>query len=214
MHGFQSKILLIPFPLSDSLPVILRRWFHPEKRDFHQLNWLSQQILRSEMLILSSLPINCSGFLHQSSTSLPFKASTNYSTRIDDHASVSLPSKTIYGMKIKYSDRNADRKHFGIGNRFAMSATKNDVQLSFDGDLPEEPFGLSLIKEIIWELKSLFVFLAEQPSQLKYIEWPSFSSTLRTATVTLVLVALIIVPLSSVDSLLSYLLNLVLRKSS
>jgi len=28
-------------------------------------------------------------------------------------------------------------------------------------------------------LKYLFVFLVEQPSQLKYVEWPSFSSTVR-----------------------------------
>lgn len=92
-------------------------------------------------------------------------------------------------------------------------------------------------------LKSLFVFLIEQPSQLKYIEWPSFSNTvclirlclfsvtnhnvlndylyifmnplqLRTAALTLVIVAFLLVALSSVDSALSYLLNLALRKST
>ncbi|XWS67704.1 hypothetical protein CRYUN_Cryun04dG0028800 [Craigia yunnanensis] len=47
---------------------------------------------------------------------------------------------------------------------------------------------------------SLFAFLVEQPSQLKYIEWPSFQSTLKTAILTLVLVAGLIVALSSVDS--------------
>ncbi|KAK4846697.1 hypothetical protein QYF36_020971 [Acer negundo] len=42
-------------------------------------------------------------------------------------------------------------------------------------------------------------FLVEQPSQLKYLEWPSFQSTLKTATLTLVLVALLIVALSSLS---------------
>jgi len=92
-------------------------------------------------------------------------------------------------------------------------------------------------------LKSLFAFLIEQPSQLKYIEWPSFSNTvcliglllflvtnhdvlngylyilinpwqLRTATLTLVIVAFLLVALASVDSALSYILNLALRKST
>ncbi|KAF9623459.1 hypothetical protein IFM89_003043 [Coptis chinensis] len=63
-------------------------------------------------------------------------------------------------------------------------------------------------------LKLLVVFLVEQPGQLKYIEWPSFQSTLKTATLTLVLVAMLIVALSSVDSALSFLLALLLRKSA
>ncbi|KAI8564785.1 hypothetical protein RHMOL_Rhmol03G0209300 [Rhododendron molle] len=62
-------------------------------------------------------------------------------------------------------------------------------------------------------LKSLFIFLLEQPSQLKYIEWPSFQSTLKTASLTLILMAILIVALASVDSALCYLLALFLRKS-
>ncbi|KAF7833281.1 Subtilisin-like protease SBT5.3 [Senna tora] len=81
-----------------------------------------------------------------------------------------------------------------------VSAARNDHRLSFDDELAQEPFWLSIIKETIWGVRSLFEFLVEQPSQLKYIEWPSFSNTLRTATLTLVLVALLIVALSSVDS--------------
>lgn len=42
----------------------------------------------------------------------------------------------------------------------------------------------------------------EQPSQLKSLEWPSFHSTLKTATLTLVLVALLIVALSTADPVL------------
>ncbi|WOL20149.1 hypothetical protein Cni_G28951 [Canna indica] len=63
-------------------------------------------------------------------------------------------------------------------------------------------------------LRSVAVFLAEQPSQLKYIEWPTFQSTLKTATLTLVLVALLIVALSSIDSCLYYVLALLLRKTA
>lgn len=83
--------------------------------------------------------------------------------------------------------------------------------------------------------------MAEQPSQLKYIEWPTFTTTvcavytksvfvvtyeefvpetlclfweqLKTATLSLFLVAVFIVALSSVDSALCYILALILRKS-
>lgn len=91
--------------------------------------------------------------------------------------------------------------------------------------------------------------MAEQPSQLKFIEWPSFTTTVRcvvsatstnsfvclmflhtyftsffffyvlmgeqlkTATLSLFLVAVFIVALSSVDSALCYVLALILRKS-
>ncbi|KGN43268.1 uncharacterized protein LOC101211352 isoform X2 [Cucumis sativus] len=90
---------------------------------------------------------------------------------------------------------------------------QNYQQPSFNDELPPEPFFLSLIKETFWGLRSLLIFLVEQPSQLKYIEWPSFQSTLKTATLALVLVALLIVALSSVDSALSYVLTLILRRT-
>ncbi|KAJ8647285.1 hypothetical protein MRB53_000308 [Persea americana] len=77
-----------------------------------------------------------------------------------------------------------------------------------------EPFWLSLSKEAFGVLRSLIVFLIEQPSQLRYIEWPSFQSTLKTATLTLVLVALLIVAISTVDSALCYLLTLLLRRTA
>ncbi|XP_051122982.1 uncharacterized protein LOC127245875 isoform X2 [Andrographis paniculata] len=78
----------------------------------------------------------------------------------------------------------------------------------------KEPFWLNPFREALWNTRSLLVFLAEQPGQLKYIEWPSFRSTLRTALLTLVIVALLIVALSSVDSALSYLLALFLRRKA
>ncbi|KAK4410899.1 hypothetical protein Sango_0162900 [Sesamum angolense] len=89
-----------------------------------------------------------------------------------------------------------------------------NYQLNYNDDSHTEPFWLNLIREAIWTTRSLLLFLVEQPSQLKYIEWPSFQSTLKTATLTLVLVALLIVALSSVDSALSYLLVLFLRRKA
>ncbi|XP_023633979.1 uncharacterized protein LOC17879190 [Capsella rubella] len=78
----------------------------------------------------------------------------------------------------------------------------------------EEPLWLSLLRDIVWSTRSLFSFMAEQPSQLKYIEWPSFASTLKTATLSLCLVAVFIVALSSVDAALCYILALILRKAA
>ncbi|KAM7257379.1 hypothetical protein ACFE04_013120 [Oxalis oulophora] len=75
------------------------------------------------------------------------------------------------------------------------------------------PFPLNFIKELIWGFISLFNFLVQQPSQLNYIDWPAFQTTLKTATLTLVLVALLIVALSSVDAVLCYLLALLLRRT-
>ncbi|KAK1257458.1 hypothetical protein QJS04_geneDACA023083 [Acorus gramineus] len=81
-------------------------------------------------------------------------------------------------------------------------------------EFDEKPFWQGLIKDAIWGLKWLAEFLVEQPSQLKCIEWPSFQSTLKTASLTVVLVALLIVALSSIDSALVYLLAFFLRRSA
>ncbi|XP_011085752.1 uncharacterized protein LOC105167651 isoform X1 [Sesamum indicum] len=99
------------------------------------------------------------------------------------------------------------------GRTHILSAGRNH-HLNYNDDSHSEPFWLNLIREAIWTTRSLLLFLVEQPSQLKYIEWPSFQSTLKTATLTLVLVALLIVALSSVDSALSYLLGLILRRKA
>ncbi|KAK7271700.1 hypothetical protein RJT34_27814 [Clitoria ternatea] len=155
------------------------------------------------MAILSVLPANYSGFLHQATPFLPLK----FPVRVDYHRNISLKPNMIFGMKIKQKYANH------VCTKFLTSVARNDNHVSYDDDFPQEPFLLTLVKEAIWGLKYLFVFLAEQPSQLKYIEWPSFSNTLRTAVLTLVLVALLIVALSSVDSALCFLLALALRKS-
>ncbi|CAH1423428.1 unnamed protein product [Lactuca virosa] len=95
------------------------------------------------------------------------------------------------------------------GAKYAISVARgNNNGLN----LHHEPFWLSPTKGFIRGIKSLFAFLAEQPSQLKYIEWPGFQNTLKTAMLTLVLVAMLIVGLSSVDSGLWYLLVTILRK--
>ncbi|XP_014509052.1 uncharacterized protein LOC106768414 [Vigna radiata var. radiata] len=154
------------------------------------------------MVILSTLPPNYSVFFHRSAPFLPSK----FPSRVACHRDVSLTPQTTFS--IQRREKHANHSC----NKFFIHAARNDHHISYDDGLPEEPFLLSLIKDVIWGLKYLFVFLAEQPSQLKYVEWPSFSSTLRTAILTLILVALLIVALSSVDSALCYLLALALRK--
>ncbi|KAL5149871.1 hypothetical protein HKD37_13G036604 [Glycine soja] len=161
------------------------------------------------MVILCSLPLNYSAFLCQGTPFLPSK----FPARVDYHRDVSLTSQTIFRIKIREKHANHSC------TKFVTSAARNDHHLSYDDDLPQEPFLLTLIKDVIWYLQNfnlglryIFVFLVEQPGQFKYIEWPSFSSTLRTAILTLILVAMLIVALSSVDSALSYLLALALRK--
>ncbi|KAL0397406.1 UNVERIFIED_CONTAM: hypothetical protein Scaly_0189000 [Sesamum calycinum] len=127
--------------------------------------------------------------------------------------------------------------HLGYQGRTHILSAGRNYQLNYNDDSHTEPFWLNLIREAIWTTRSLLLFLVEQPSQLKYIEWPSFQSTLlhvvsaiqqlklygfhaaavpslKTATLTLVLVALLIVALSSVDSALSYLLVLFLRRKA
>ncbi|XP_020526084.1 uncharacterized protein LOC18439218 isoform X1 [Amborella trichopoda] len=101
----------------------------------------------------------------------------------------------------------------GIASIRAAAAERNIRTVPSDDAYDSEPLWLSLIRETFSGLKSLLMFLLEQPGQLKYIEWPSFKSTLKTATLTLVLVAVLVVILSSVDSVLWFLLALVLRKS-
>lgn len=78
----------------------------------------------------------------------------------------------------------------------------------------DEPLWLAVFRDLAVGLKGLVAFLAEQPRQLKHLEWPSLRNTLKTATLTLVLVALFIVALSTIDAALCYVLALLLRKSS
>ncbi|KAI7734099.1 hypothetical protein M8C21_027198 [Ambrosia artemisiifolia] len=101
----------------------------------------------------------------------------------------------------------------GYGGKYAISVGRRNNELSLhNNNYGNEPFWLAPIKGFIRGVKSVFSFLAEQPSQLKYIEWPGFQNTVKTAVLTLVLVAMLIVVLSSVDSGLWYVLTSILRK--
>lgn len=86
----------------------------------------------------------------------------------------------------------------------------NEYQLDDD----DEPFWLAVVRDLAVGFKGLVAFLAEQPRQLKHLEWPGFLHTLKTATLTLVLVAMFIVALSTIDAALCYMLAWLLRKSA
>ncbi|KAM1233885.1 hypothetical protein ACFX13_003616 [Malus domestica] len=152
----------------------------------------------------------CSGLVHRSShAKLPFGIKQCNGAKINNCNDVLVTSRWIVrgGRGIQFLTAHR------VGAICAASVGRDHRQLRIDDDSPQEPYFLSLVKEAVRGLRSLFVFLVEQPSQLKYIEWPGFRSTLKTATFTLVLVALLIVALSSTDSALSYLLALILRRT-
>ncbi|XP_016200000.1 uncharacterized protein LOC107641007 [Arachis ipaensis] len=209
-----SSLLLpsSPWVVAASPLLTVRRFCFSAPRRF----WLSPlrfTVTASSLcLTLSELTLSSpfisrhlSGFFHQIRETRYLRS--KFLGRVDYGRDVSLPPANICNLKIK--PRYADPIH----TKFVMYAASNGHHLRSDDGLAQEPFLLTLIKETLWGLKSLFVFLVEQPSQLKYIEWPSFSSTLKTATLTLVLVALLIVALSTVDSALCYVLALFLRKA-
>ncbi|XP_042419602.1 uncharacterized protein LOC122008078 isoform X3 [Zingiber officinale] len=123
------------------------------------------------------------------------------------------PWKTKFSI-VKNTGR-AVTKSLSSSNLICASLRSNGhPRLSYGGGFDKEPFWINVVKDSAWSLKSVAVFLAEQPSQIKYIEWPTFQSTLRTASLTHVLVALLIVALSSVDSCLCYILALLLRRTA
>ncbi|PIA63688.1 hypothetical protein AQUCO_00201202v1 [Aquilegia coerulea] len=128
--------------------------------------------------------------------------------RLADSNNICFSSKPrkIYGNSAQYSASET------ASFKCSASLGMNQREPRFNEESPLEPFWITLTKEAISGLRSLFVFLVEQPGQLKHIEWPGFQSTIKTATLTLVLVVMLIVALSSVDSALSYLLALLLRK--
>eukprot|EP00252_Welwitschia_mirabilis_P010945 TRINITY_DN2465_c0_g1_i1.p1 TRINITY_DN2465_c0_g1~~TRINITY_DN2465_c0_g1_i1.p1 ORF type:complete len:169 (-),score=11.12 TRINITY_DN2465_c0_g1_i1:314-820(-) len=124
-----------------------------------------------------------------------------------------LPYRSV-PRSLKCSYRGAASSALTISSKgdVRVSVAKDGQYLSANQDPEEEPLLLSLAKEFLCDVKSALVFVAEQPGQLKYIEWPSFQSTLKTASLTLVLVMLFVIFLSSVDSALSFLLESMLRR--
>lgn len=160
------------------------------------------------MVTISGLSGSHLGVIHPTCNKFPLWSKSYKQTKNNECKAIGLACGKILRTK-------AGRLGTGhLRNNHVVSAARNNHALSYDNDLNPEPFWASLIKEVVWSLKSLFTFLCEQPGQLKYIEWPSFQSTLRTATLTLILVALLIVALSSVDSALYCMLNWFLRRSS
>lgn len=101
------------------------------------------------------------------------------------------------------------RKCAAVSDHGRQRATGTEYQIDDD-----EPLWLAVFRDLAVGLKGLVAFLAEQPRQLKHLEWPGLQNTLKTATLTLVLVALFIVALSTIDAALCYVLALLLRKSS
>lgn len=160
-------------------------------------------------MLVSGLLANCSysGVIYPYHLKVPFWIQRHKEIRFKDYNTGQFASRKIPRESIQYSLVGR------IGTRCVTSVGRNHPELRFDDDIHKESYWSSLSKEALRALRALFEFLVEQPSQLKYIEWPSFQSTLKTATLTLILVALLIVALSSVDSCLSFLLALLLRKT-
>ncbi|XP_076956388.1 uncharacterized protein LOC143631519 [Bidens hawaiensis] len=117
----------------------------------------------------------------------------------------------VYEKSFKTGPQYIVRERYGAKYAVSVGSRIHDLSLHNNNN-GNEPFWLPHAKSVIRGLKSVLSFLAEQPSQLKYIEWPGFQNTVKTAVLTLVLVAMLIVVLSSVDSGLWYLLTAILRK--
>ncbi|KAM0949142.1 putative protein translocase complex, SecE/Sec61-gamma subunit [Dioscorea sansibarensis] len=96
--------------------------------------------------------------------------------------------------------------------RYAANGGNGYRNLTTKDQFNNEPFWLSLIRDVVWSVRYLVDFLVEQPSQLKYIEWPQFGTTMKTAALTLVLVAILIVALATIDSGLCYILAFLLSR--
>ncbi|KAH7679855.1 hypothetical protein IHE45_06G085700 [Dioscorea alata] len=63
--------------------------------------------------------------------------------------------------------------------RYAANGGNGYRNLTTKDQFNDEPFWLSLMRDVIWSVRYLVDFLVEQPSQLKYIEWPQFQTTIR-----------------------------------
>lgn len=159
------------------------------------------------MAIVTGFPKQFSGLVCPRNYKLSFGTQRCNEVKFSDYGAVRLECRRNPRGGLRYVPAKLSC------NKHVLYAGRGPYQLSHEDDLPQKPFWLSFIKEAIWAWKALFVFLVEQPGQLKYIEWPGFQSTLRTAMLTLVLVALLIVALSSVDSVLCYVLALLLRRT-
>ncbi|XP_042482328.1 uncharacterized protein LOC122062748 [Macadamia integrifolia] len=112
------------------------------------------------------------GFIHLVNPKLPYRTQCATGSRFAGSNTIRFVSGRISGRQ----DLRLIAAHTHI--KCAASSGRNQLELSFsEDDNRSEAFWSSLIKEAFWGLRSLLVFLVEQPGQLKYIEWPSFQST-------------------------------------
>ncbi|RZC70130.1 hypothetical protein C5167_035304 [Papaver somniferum] len=160
-------------------------------------------------MIASGLIANTSGLLSYSNPKLPIRHQTQRCKicEFDGFKRAPIPSHQVSGLRVLNSP--VLRR-----NQMKCAVSSGANHQGFQDEFRSDPYWLTLIKEAIWGVRSLVLFLVEQPGQLRYIEWPSFQNTLKTATLTLVLVALLIVALASIDSVLCFLLALLLRKTA
>ncbi|RZC74977.1 hypothetical protein C5167_050455 [Papaver somniferum] len=181
-------------------------------------------------MIASGLMANTSGLLSYSNPKLPIRHQTQRFkiSEFDGFKRAPIPSHQVSGLRVLNSP--VLRR-----NQMKCAVSSGANHQGFQDEFRSDPYWLTLIKEAIWGVRSLVLFLVEQPGQLRYIEWPSFQNTmdvanregflnnievpdgqdeLKTATLTLVLVALLIVALASIDSVLCFLLALLLRKTA
>ncbi|XP_031260256.1 uncharacterized protein LOC116118401 isoform X2 [Pistacia vera] len=121
------------------------------------------------MVFVSGLQANCPALLHPTRPNkLPYPTGSCNSYRFIHHNAAQQISTGGIGYWVEK----------GLGHERVNSVGRDyQHRLGYDGDIPEEPLLLTCIKEAIWALRSLFVLLVEQPSQLKYIEWPGFQNT-------------------------------------
>lgn len=119
---------------------------------------------------ISGWPRSCSGFVQQSSSD-KVKVGMNYSHT--KSLNTNLPYRLT--SEYKYSSSKMQSQQ---GSSRIMVTRADGPYLSIDEDIDTDPFLLWLGKEFLRDFKSALLFLWEQSGQLKYIEWPSFQSTL------------------------------------
>ncbi|KAF4390230.1 hypothetical protein F8388_019885 [Cannabis sativa] len=114
------------------------------------------------MVVLSHSTTFCSGFIHHS-----IKPTLLFQGNISCYNGIKVAQRgSDYVQKSK------------LGSTCVVHMARGEpYQSSFEDNLLHEPFLLTIVKEAVWWMRSLFIFLSEQPGQLKYIEWPSFPST-------------------------------------
>ncbi|XP_074561635.1 uncharacterized protein LOC141817923 [Curcuma longa] len=215
MNPLGSVILLAAVTYLASLPLLVLFYRRP-----HTLRSSSSAPSRSPVARtaeIRSSSASLSAFLPPSRASLSAAGYEDSARRGEERSRTLEPSKwkLLVAWHLVQNTGRTVTKSLSSSNLICASLRSNGhPRLSYGGGFDKEPFWINVVKDIAWSLKCVAVFLAEQPNQIKYIEWPAFESTLRTARVTLVLVALLIVALSSVDSCLCYILALLVRRTA